>query len=177
MSSTLIALAAVCAANPFRVAACAPTRADIRRQAATVATLLSLAAVGLLAVLSEAILEALNVSGSSSRIAAGAAVLFVGIRDLFMQPPSPEPALEGWRAGVVPMAFPVLFNPALAILVISAGSERGAATAVGVIGAAILLVAVIVVGNVRGTYLRTATVGSSGVVFGTLLLLNGVTAV
>ena len=100
--------------------------------------------MGLLGVLSEVILEWLNVSGSSSRIAAGAAVLLVGIRDLFMQPPSPEPALKGWRAGIVPMAFPVILTPALAILAISAGSERGAATAVGVIGAAILLVAVIV---------------------------------
>ena len=177
MSSTLIALAAVCATNPFRVAACAPPRADIRRQAVAVATALSLVAVGLLGVLSEVILEWLNVSGSSSRIAAGAAVLLVGIRDLLMQPPSPEPALQGWRAGIVPMTFPVIFTPALAILAISAGSERGAATAVGVIGAAILLVAVIVIGNVQGTYLRTATFGSAGVVCGTLLLLNGVTAI
>lgn len=177
MSSTLIALAAVCAANPFRVAACAPSSPDIRRQAATVATLLSLAAVGLLAVLSEAILEALNVSGSSSRIAAGAAVLVVGIRDLFIQPPSSEPALQGWRAGIVPIAFPTILTPALAILAISAGSERGAATAVAVIGAAILVVAVIAAGNICGTYWRTASVGSAGVVVGTLLLLNGVTAI
>lgn len=177
MNSTLIALAAVCAANPFRVTACAPSSPDIRRQAVTVATLLSLAAVGLLAVLSDPILESLNVSGSSSRIAAGAAVLVVGIRDLFIQPPSPEPALQGWRAGIVPIAFPVILTPALAFLAISAGSERGAATAVAAIGVAILVVAVLAVSNIRGTYWRTATVGSAGVVFGTLLLLNGVTAI
>ena len=53
MSSTLIALAAVCATNPFRVAACAPPKADIRRKAIAVATALSLVAVGLLGVLSE----------------------------------------------------------------------------------------------------------------------------
>ena len=93
------------------------------------------------------------------------------------QPPSPEPGLKGWRAGIVPMAFPVIFTPALAMLAISAGSERGAATAAGVTGSAILLVAVIVIGNVRGTYLRTATFGSAGVICGTLLLLNGVTAI
>ena len=177
MSSTLIALAAICAANPFRVAACAPSRADIRRQAVAVATALSLVAVGLLGVLSDLILEWLNVSGSSSRIAAGTAVLVVGIRDLFTQPPSPEPALKGWRAGIVPMAFPAIFTPALAILAISASSALGAATAVGVIGAAISLVGVIVFANVRGTYWRTATFGSAGVVCGTLLLLNGVTAI
>ncbi len=177
MNSTLIVLAAGCAANPFRVAACAPTNPDTRRRAVAVATLLSLAAVGLLAVLSEPILEAFNVSGSSSRIASGAAVLVVGTRDLFMQPPSPEPALQGWRAGIVPMAFPFILTPGLAILAISAGSDRGAGTAVGMIGAAILVVAVMAVGNIGVTYWRTATVGSAGVVFGTLLLLNGVSAI
>ena len=177
MSSTLITLAAVCAANPFRAAACAPTNVDIRRKAIAVAAVLSLVAAGSLAVLSESILEWLNVSGSSSRIAAGAAVLLVGVRDLFIQPPSPEPGLKGWRAGIVPMAFPVILTPALAILAISTSSERGAATAVAMIGAAILLVAVIVLTNARGTYWRTATVGSAGVICGTLLLLNGVTAI
>ena len=177
MSSTLIALAAVCAANPFRVAACAPTDPDTRRQAATVATLLSLAAVGLLAVLSEPILDWLGVSGSSSRIAAGAAVLVVGIRDLLTQPPTPEPALDGRRAGIVPMVFPMILTPALAILAISAASERGAAPAVGLIGAAILAVAATVVANIGGTHRRAAVVGSFGVLFGTLLLVNGVTAI
>ena len=111
MSSTLIALAAVCATNPFRVAACAPPKADIRRQAVAVATALSLVAVGLLGVLSEVILEWLNVSGSSSRIAAGAAVLLVGIRDLFMQPPSPEPGLaRGGEPELSRWPFP-LFSP------------------------------------------------------------------
>ena len=177
MNSTLIALAAVCAANPFRIAACAPTDPDTRRRAVAVAALLSFAAVGLLAGLSEPILESLNVSGSSSRIAAGAAVLVVGIRDLFTQPPAPEPALDGWRAGIFPMAFPAILTPALAILAISAGSERGAVITVGVIGAAILLVAATVSANLQGTYWRAATVGISGVIFGTLLLLNGVTAI
>ncbi len=177
MSSTLIALAAMCAANPFRIAACAPAGAETRRSAAAVATLLSLAAVGLLAVLSEEILDWLNVSGSSSRIAAGVSVLVVGIRDLFIQPPPPEPALQGWRAGIVPMAFPAFFSPALAILAISAGSARGSGAALGVIGVVIALVGVMVVAGLRATYWRAAAVGSAGVVIGTLLTLNGVTAI
>jgi len=177
MSSTLIALAAVCAANPFRVGACAPESAVARRQAVVVATAFTLFAVALSALLSDPILDLLNVSGSSSRIAAGAAVLIVGIRDLFAQPPSPEPALAGLLAGIVPMAFPSLFTPALAILAVSAGAERGAVTAIGIIGTAILSVGLIVVANVRGTHWRAAAVGSAGVVFGTLLALNGVTAV
>ncbi|MDE0607621.1 MAG: hypothetical protein OXH78_10775 [Acidimicrobiaceae bacterium] len=177
MSPTLIALAAICAANPFRIAACAPASVDTRRKAVVVATASTLLAVGLFALLSDPILDFLNVSGSSSRIAAGVAVLVVGVRDLFVQPPSPEPALTGWRAGIMPMAFPTLFTPALAILTISAGSVRGAGTALGIIGGAILLVVLLVVANVRGTYWRAATVGSAGVVFGTLLTLNGVTAI
>ncbi|MDE0701615.1 MAG: hypothetical protein F4Y27_00545 [Acidimicrobiaceae bacterium] len=177
MSSTLIVLAVICAANPFRVAACAPASVDTRRQAVVVATASTLLAVGLMALLSDPILDLLNVSGSSSRIAAGVAVLIVGIRDLFVQPPSPEPALTGRLAGIMPMAFPTLFTPALVILAISAASARGVVAAFGIIGAVILLVGLIVAANVRGTYWRAAAVGSAGVVIGTLLTLNGVTAI
>ncbi len=177
MSLTLIALAALCAANPFRLEACAPVSADTRRLSTVVATAFTLIAVGLFALLSDPLLEVLNVSGSSSRIAAGVAVVVVGIRDLFLQPPPPEPALAGWRAGIVPMAFPSLLTPALLILAVSAGSERGVVTAFGLVGAAVLLAGLIVVANVRGTYRRAAAVGSAGVVIGTLLTLNGVTAI
>ena len=68
------------------------------------------------------------------------------------------------------MAFPAILTPALEILAVSAGSERGILTAVGVIGTAILVAVVIVLANLRGTYLGTDTFGSAGVVFGTLLL-------
>ena len=177
MSLTLIALAAVCATNPFRVTACAPAHSDTRRAAAAVATLLSLAALALLAALSGPILDWLSVSGSSSRIAAGVSVLVVGIRDLFTRPPSPEPALQGWRAGIVPMAFPVLLSPALAILAVSAGSARGFATATAVVGAVVVLVGAMAAANIRSTYWRAAAVGSAGAVTGTLLTLNGVSAI
>lgn len=177
MSSTLIALAAISAANPFRVGACAPQSTDTRRQAVVTAAAVTLVAVGALVALSNPILDLLGVSGSSSRIAAGVAVLVVGIRDLFVQPPSPEPALRGWLAGIVPMAFPAIFSPALAILAISAAEATGAAQALGIIGGVIVFVAVIISANVRATYWRTAMVGSGGVVIGALLTLNGVTAI
>lgn len=177
MSSTLIALAAISAANPFRVGACAPLPKDTRRQTSAVATAVSLIAVGALVALSDPILDLLNVSGSSSRIAAGVAVLVLGVRDLFAQPPAPEPALEGWLAGLVPLAFPAIFSPALAILAISAAAERGAGTALGIIGAVILAIGLSVAVGVRATYWRAATVGSAGVVIGTMLTLNGVAAI
>lgn len=177
MSPTLIALAAVCAANPFRLEACAPVTVGTRRQALVVAVAITLTAVGLFVLLSDPILEVLNVSGSSSRIAAGVAVLVVGIRDLFVQPPPPEPALDRWRAGMVPMAFPTLLTPALLILAVSAGEARGAVAAFGIIGAAVTSAGLIVAANVRGTYWRCAAVGSAGAVIGALLTLNGVTAV
>ena len=177
MSSTLIALAAFSAANPFRVGACAPPLGDRRRQAVVVATAAILVALALLAALSGPILDLLNVSGSSSRIAAGIAVCVVGVRDLFAQPPAPEPALPGRLTGIVPLAFPAIFSPALAILAISAGAERGAGTALGIIGGVILLVGVSVATNIRATHWRTATVGIGGVVIGALLTLNGVAAI
>ena len=177
MSLTLIAFAAVCAANPFRLGACAPAPVEARRQAVVVAVAVTLIAVGLFALLSKPILEMLNVSGSSSRIAAGVAVLIVGIRDLFIQPPAAEPALAGWRAGIVPMAFPTLLTPALLILAISAGNARGALAAFGIIGAVVSSAGLAVAANVRGNYWRAAAVGSAGTVVGTLLTLNGVSAI
>ena len=177
MSTTLIALAAICAANPFRVGACAPSLGATRRQAIALAVAVTVGAVAALTALRSPILDLLNVSGSSSRIAAGVAVLVVGLRDLFSQPPTPEPALKGRLAGIVPLAFPAIFSPALAILAISAAAERGSGTALGIIGAAILVIGLSVAIGVRATYWRAATVGSGGVVLGMLLTLNGVAAI
>ena len=52
------------------------------------------------------LLEALDVSDPSFRIAAGIVAVLAGAADLFRRPPAPEPALAGWRAALVPVAIP-----------------------------------------------------------------------
>ena len=61
----------------------------------------------------------------------------VGAVDLFRRPPSPEPALPGARAALVPVAIPLVARPALLVLALGAGADEGvlvtaAAMALGV---------------------------------------------
>ena len=70
-----------------------------------------LALVGVSAVVSGPLLDLVDVTGPSARIAAGIALLVVCAKDVFAPPPTAEPALAGWRAGLVPLAFPVVFSP------------------------------------------------------------------
>jgi small neutral amino acid transporter SnatA (MarC family) len=83
------------------------------------------------------LLDALEVSEPSFRLAAGIVALLAGATDLFRRPPPPEPALPGWRAALVPVAIPIVARPALVVLALGAGAERSvlvsaAAMAVGI---------------------------------------------
>ncbi|MCX7622126.1 MAG: hypothetical protein N2037_15005, partial [Acidimicrobiales bacterium] len=68
----------------------------------------------------------LDVSGPAARIAAGIVVGVAALADLFRRPPSPEPAQPGWGAALVPVAVPLVARPALLVLAVSAGADRGA---------------------------------------------------
>ncbi len=71
------------------------------------------------------LLDALDVSDSSFRSAAGAIAVLAGIADLFRRPPRPEPALPGRLAALVPVAVPLVARPALIVLALGAGADRG----------------------------------------------------
>ena len=70
------------------------------------------------------LLDALDVSEPSFRVAAGIVAALAGAVDLFRRPPSPEPALAGWRAALVPVAIPVVARPALLVLALGAGADQ-----------------------------------------------------
>ena len=71
------------------------------------------------------LLDALDVSEPSFRIAAGIVAALAGAVDLFRRPPAPEPALPGWRAALVPVAIPVVARPALLVLALGRGRRPG----------------------------------------------------
>jgi small neutral amino acid transporter SnatA (MarC family) len=71
------------------------------------------------------LLNALDVSDPSLRIAAGIVAAVVGAADLFRRPPRPEPALVGWGAALIPIAIPVVARPALLVMALGAGADRG----------------------------------------------------
>jgi small neutral amino acid transporter SnatA (MarC family) len=127
-SAWLWAAALLLALNPARAAFAIPRVGRSRRDVAGLAALGG--AIGALgacvaAILADPLLDALDVSDPSFRVAAGAVAVIAGIADLFRRPPAPEPALPGWRAALIPVALPVVARPTLLMLALGAGADRG----------------------------------------------------
>jgi small neutral amino acid transporter SnatA (MarC family) len=142
-SGWLWAAALVLALNPVRAAFGVPRAGRSPRTVVGVAAVGgAIGAVGVCAAtaVGGALLEALNVSEPSFRIAAGIVAGVAGVADLFRRPPSPEPALVGWRAALVPVAIPVVARPALLVMALGAGADRGVLVSAGamLIGVSVL---------------------------------------
>jgi small neutral amino acid transporter SnatA (MarC family) len=185
-SGWLWAAVLLLALNPARAAFAVPRAGRSRQAVAELAAAGGLAgalAVCAAALLGEPLLELLDVSESSFRIAAGVVAALAGIFDLFRRPPSPEPALDGRRAALVPVAVPAVARPALLVLALGAGADSGVLVSVGAmaIGVAALtaLAAGVPPGGPRGRVLRWAArlLAVGLVVLGVLLALDGVLAV
>jgi small neutral amino acid transporter SnatA (MarC family) len=128
------------ALNPARAAFGIPRAGRSRRTVVGVAAIGGL--IGGLAVCAAAaaggpLLDALDISEPSFRVAAGIVAVVAGVADLFRRPPPPEPALVGWRAVLVPVAIPLVARPALLVLALGAGADRGFLVAAGATAIAI----------------------------------------
>lgn len=176
MTMTLLILGLIAAANPFRAAAAAPPRSE----PATLA--LAVGGAGFLGVLaawaSGPLLDLVDVSGPSARIAAGIALLVVAGKDLFFKPPTAEPSITGRSAGLFPLAFPVIFSPAFAVVAIAGASERGVGpTTIAIAMSLVPTAAALAVVPIERTRLLAATVGAAGAAIAALLVLDGVYAI
>jgi small neutral amino acid transporter SnatA (MarC family) len=143
-SGWLWAAALVLALNPARAAFGVP-RAG-RSRGSVVGTAAVGGVIGGLAVCvamtaGGPLLDALDVSEPSFRIAAGIVAGLAGAADLFRQPPPPEPALAGRRAALIPVAIPVVARPAVLVLALGAGADRRVLVSAGAmaIGIALLI--------------------------------------
>ncbi len=136
----------------------------------------TLAVAAVLAAFASGLLDLLHVSTSTFRVGAGLVIAVVGVHDLAAGAPKPEPALAGWRAGFVPLAFPLLVNPALGAAALMGGADHGVATpAVATfVGAAILVV--LSTTTEHGRVMRGAGrfVGAALVILGIALAVDGV---
>jgi small neutral amino acid transporter SnatA (MarC family) len=177
MTLTLLVLAMIAAANPFRAVAARP--ADARYGVVVAAIAATGAFVLCSVVVSGPLLDLVDVTGPSARIAAGIALLVVALKDAFLAPPAAEPAPRGWRSGVVPLAFPVIFSPALALLAIAGAAERGAAVTLAAAAIALAPVALMLVFGPRTGPVRamTASAGALGTGLAALVVLDGVYAI
>jgi small neutral amino acid transporter SnatA (MarC family) len=97
----------------------------------TVALGATLAAVALVVVaaVSGPLLDALDVSAPNARIAAGLVLAVVSLHDLVWKPPPSGAALPGRAAALVPVCFPVLLRPEVALVALSLGADHGVAAA------------------------------------------------
>jgi small neutral amino acid transporter SnatA (MarC family) len=182
-SAWLWAAALVLALNPSRAAYGVP-RAG--RSPLTVVGVAAVGgAIGALAVCAAAtaggpLLEALDVSEPSYRIAAGIVAGLAGAADLFRRPPPPEPALAGWRAALIPVAIPVVVRPALLVLALGAGADRGVFVSAGAMAIGIALLTGLAAGSPTegpgGRVLRWAgrLLAAALVACGAILAVDGV---
>ncbi len=156
-SAWLWAAVLLLALNPARAAIGVPRAGRPPREVVRVAA--AGGAIGGLAVCAAAavggpLLDALDVSEPSFRIAAGVVAAVAGAIDLFRRPPSPEPALPGRRAALVPVAIPVVARPALLVVALGAGADQGVLVSVAAIATGVVIL--------TGLAARWPTEGSRG---------------
>lgn len=132
MTLPLFVLAAVCAVN-------APRCRTVARhwRLAGLGAGLTFVVLLPLAVLADPLLDAVGISAATARLATGLLLLATGLLIFGWPRPEPEPALPGWRAAVVPIAFPTLLTPGLALLAVVGSADRGAPTALVVLAVAL----------------------------------------
>jgi small neutral amino acid transporter SnatA (MarC family) len=120
VSLALLVVAFVAAVNPCRVRLgfAAPWR-----PLALGCALAALAAAALVAA-GGSVLDALDVSPESFRLAAGLVLVVEGARTLAWPRPALERGLPGRWAAVVPAAFPLLLQPGVVVLALAAGGDE-----------------------------------------------------
>jgi small neutral amino acid transporter SnatA (MarC family) len=147
----------VLALNPARAAFGVPRAKRSRRSVLGVCAAggaIGGAAVCAAAALGGPLLEALDVSEPSFRIAAGIVAGLAGAIDLFRRPPAPEPALAGWRAALIPVAIPLVARPTLLVVALGAGAEAGVLVSAGAMATGVALL--------TGLVAASPTEGSAG---------------
>src|SRR5690606_3288484 len=140
---------------------------------------LSWLAVVLAAAVSGPLLGALSVSAPNIQIAAGLVLLVRATVDA-ATPPGHEPArLDGRWNALVPVAFPLLIRPEVALLALAAGAQLGVARAAAIAAPAYLAAAVALAVWRGARTARTVGVVLSvvGVAAAVDLVIDGVLAV
>ena len=161
------------AVNPHRAAALWPagTSRSSRLTAAAVTTV----AVGALALWSEPLLDLLDVSRESFRIAAGAVLVASGLRSIATRPVRYDEAPQGWRGVLAPLTFPILLDAAMVVAAVSSGADEGAAVTTVAAAAAVATAALVEEPGRDWVRLAVGRLWAAGLVaFGFGLVVSGV---
>ncbi len=181
MSLLLVVLAVATAANPVRIAVAA---GGDRRAPLLAACVLAPTTI-VVAWLSGPINNLIGVSTSSAVIAAGISVVVIGVRDALVSPPRLEPSSTSVPTALFPLFFPTMFTPAVALMALATGAERGvvpaaAAMFVGLaasVGTAIGLPHGFTMHRPTLTRLVAGVFGVGGVIIGSLVATHGVMSI
>ena len=171
MSAALVTLAVLATVNPTRVPVGMP-KVPGRTALVAVASVAAMAVAGVLLAVADPLLDVLDVSPESLRIAAGLVLVVGGLRALVAPRPSGDPGLAGRAAALVPVLFPLLLTPELALVMLSAGADERHASALT--GLAVALVLAVASTFVRRTPLADSLFVAATRLLGALLVLAGV---
>ena len=148
---------------------------DLRSERVAVAGLgaaVALLGVALAALVADAMLDPFDLSIETARIGVGVVVLLVGARDLVATLPEARPALVGRRAALVPVAFPLLVNPALIFLAWGAALDHAATTSVLLAIPALAPVPLLAIVSIGSPTRRRALAGAARLTAALLVLVG-----
>jgi small neutral amino acid transporter SnatA (MarC family) len=151
MNGILLGVAYVAAVNPLRTRLGLPEddRRRVRFGVAAAGSILALAGVWALAAGSGPVLDLLEVSPETFRLAAGIVLAVAAIVTLLRPRPPAEPELPGLWSAVWPAFYPRLLSAEVVALALTTGTKEGAAASVAAAGVA--LAATVLLGRVRRT--------------------------
>ncbi len=178
MTTWFIYLSYIAALNPARLREALPEERGRSRAVPLVGGAAVVLLAGLaLAAASESILDALDITPETWRIAAGTVVALVAIRVLVVPGRPAEPELTGPWASIVPVAFPLLLTPELVALISVYGATESLGTTVAAL--AVALAVSVAAGLLRRTRPRlwiatTRLLASGAVVAGFALIVEGI---
>lgn len=140
MSIWLVYAAYIAAVNPARLRPALPEHGDRARWGPLLGgAAVTLGAGALLIAFSADLLDALDITPETWRIAAGMVATLVGFRVLVFPDRPEEPRLTGLRAALVPVAFPLLITPEIVALVSIFGATEPATRSFGGLAVAVAL--------------------------------------
>jgi small neutral amino acid transporter SnatA (MarC family) len=129
MNGILLGVAYLATVNPLRTRLGLP-ETERRRGRANVlilGALLALAGVAALAGWSGPILDALEVSPETFRLAAGIVIAVAAMVTLGRPRPTEEPEAKGWASALWPVAYPRLLSAEVVALSLTTGTKEGVA--------------------------------------------------
>jgi small neutral amino acid transporter SnatA (MarC family) len=171
VSFALLVLAFLGAVNPCR----ARLALGVPLAATALGALAALAVAAALAALADPLLDALDVSPESFRLAAGLVLAVEGARVVVWPRPAAEPELAGLAAALVPVAFPILLQPGVVVLALAAGPEDAGWGALGALAVALAVTVALPSGPILPAGARV--LGAVEILAGAALAVSAIDAV